>query len=156
MNWRSALWWLTYVVAAIAMQSVMPGVDLLLPAFLIALQEGRHAATLAVFASFILLQEGMGSMAFGGSLLWYIVTAILFIIGCRLFQGSSLLFVSLLSILLAVVHYAVSGMLATLQDIPWQTSILLEECFWQALVTPPLWMAAFSLRRKMIHETREQ
>ena len=156
MSWRSALWWLFYVVAAVALQASLPGLDLLLPGFLIALQERRHAATLIVAASFILLQEGMGSMAFGGSLLWYGITALLFVIGCRLFQGTSLLFISLLSVLLAVTHYAVFGMLATLQDIPWQMSHLLEECLWQAVVTPPLWQAAFSLRRKVIHETREQ
>ena len=156
MSWRRALWWVVYVTAAITLQAMMPGLDLLLPGYLIVLQERRHTASLIVAASFILLQEGMGSMAFGGSLLWYIVATVLFFIGSRPFQSTSLLFVSLLSLCLAAAHYAVFGMLATLQDVPWQPSALLGECLWQAVITPPLWLAAFSFRRKMIHEISEQ
>ena len=64
----------------------------------------------------------------------------------------ALLFVSLLSVLLAAVHYVIFGLLASLQDIPWEATLLLDECFLQALLTPLLWWAASSLRMRLKHE----
>lgn len=156
MIWLNAFWWCAYAAAAIVLQSIVPGVDMLLPGLLLAFQEGRITQMVIVGASFLLLQEGMGSMAFGGTLLWYALAAIAFFIGCRLFQSRSLLFVFLLCCLLGLAHYAVFGALATLQDIPWDSGRLMEECVLQALFTPLVWLMAQALRRNTPHEAHEQ
>jgi len=155
MIWANIGWWLVYIFMAIAMQAVLPGLDLFLPGFIIALQERRLFQTLCVGAAFILAQEGMGSMAFGGTLLWYCVTMIVYHVGCAFFQGRSLLFVFLLSCLLSGVHFIIFGVLASLQDITWEPSHLLDECFLQALLTPLVWWLASSHRKGLIHENRE-
>ena len=152
MSWANAGWWLLYAFAAISLQAAMPGVDFLLPGFIIALQERRIFQSLLVGTAFMLAQEGMGSMAFGGTLLWYAVTAIAYYASCSLFQGHSFLFIFLLACLLAGVHYIVFGLLASLQDIPWEPALLLEECFLQAVLTPFIWLIAASLRRGLKHE----
>lgn len=152
MSWADAGWWLVYAFAAISLQAGMPGLDFLLPGFIITLQERRLFQTLLIGTAFMLAQEGMGSMAFGGTLLWYAVAALAYYSGCRLFQGRSFLFISLLSVLLAAVHYVIFGLLASLQDIPWEATLLLDECFLQALLTPLLWWAASSLRMRLKHE----
>ena len=155
MSWANAGWWLLYVIAAISLQAVMPGVDFLLPGFIIALQERRIFQSLLVGVSFILVQEGMGSMAFGGMLLWYAVTALAYYVACSLFQGGSFLFVFLLATVLSGVHYIIFGFLASLQGIPWEASILIDECFFQAMLTPCIWWVASSLRRGLRHEAGE-
>lgn len=152
MSGANAGWWLLYAFAGISLQAAVPGQDFLLPGFIIALQERRPFQTLIVGLSFMLAQEGMGSMAFGSSLLWYAVTAIAFHTACSLFQGRSFLFIFLLSCLLSAAHYVIFGALASLQDIPWDPAHLLEECFLQALSTPLLWWAASSLRKGVKHE----
>lgn len=154
MSWGNTGWWLVYAFSAIALQAAFPGLDLLYPGFLILLQERRLFQTLCVGTLFLLAQEGMGSMAFGGTLLWYGLTAIAFYASCGLFQGSSFLFVLLLGSVLSGVHYVIFGVLANLQDIPWEPSALLDECFLQALLTPCVWWAASSLRRGSNHEDR--
>lgn len=154
MTWLNVGWWFCYCVAGIALQALMPGLDFLLPGFILALQERRPAQTLAVGGLFLLIQEGMGSMAFGGTLLWYTVAAILYHVGCSLFQGSSVLFVFLLGCLLSGVHYLIFALLATLQDIPWHPSLLLDECLFQAFFIPLGWWTACILRRMVIHEAR--
>ena len=89
---------------------------------------------------------------FGGTLLWYAVTAAAFYAACSLFQGRSFLFIFLLSALLSGVRYVIFGFLSTLQDIPWEPALLLDECFLQALLTPFIWAAASALRRGVKHE----
>ena len=156
MSWASAGWWLCYAFVAISLQALMPGLDFLLPGFILALQERNFPQILAVGALFVLFQEGMGSMAFGGTLLWYALAAITFHVGCGLLQGTGFLFVSLFGILLSCTHYVIFALLTTLQDIPWNSSLLFDECLFQALFTPWVWWVASALRRKVIHEDRNR
>ncbi len=155
MSWANAGWWTLYAFAAISVQAVLPGLDFLLPGFIVALQERRPFQTVFIGAAFVLAQEGMGSMAFGGMLLWYAVTALLYFAACSLFQGGSFLFIFLLSCLLSGVHYVLFGTLATLQDIPWEPASLLDECFFQAVLTPCIWWVATSLRGDLSREAGE-
>ena len=156
MSWASAGWWLCYAFVGIALQALMPGLDFLLPGFILALQERRISQVLAVGALFVMVQEGMGSMAFGGTLLWYALAAIAFYVGCGLLQGTGFLFVTLFGMALSCVHYFIFALLATLQDIPWDSALLFDECLFQALFTPWVWWVAAILRRGVLHEVRNQ
>ena len=156
MSWINVGWWLCYAFAGITLQALMPGLDFLLPGFILALQERRYPQILAVGACFVLLQEGMGSMAFGGTLLWYALAAIAFHVGCGLLQGTGFLFVTLFGILLSCAHYVVFALLTTLQDIPWEPSLLFDECVFQALFTPWVWLVAAILRKRALHEDRNR
>jgi hypothetical protein len=152
MSCANAGWWLAYAFAAISMQVALPGVDFLLPGLFIAFQERRLFQTLLIGTGFMMAQEGMGSMAFGGTLLWYAVAAVAYYAACSLFQGRSFLFVLLLSLLLSGVRYVIFIFLARLQDIPWEAALLLDECFLQAVLTPFVWLIAAALRRGKKHE----
>lgn len=156
MSWINAAWWICYASMGIALQALMPGLDFLLPGFILALQERNYAQVSAVGAFFVLLQEGMGSMSFGGTLLWYALAAIAFYVGSVLLQGTGFLFVTLFGILLCCAHYGIFVLLSTLQDIPWQPSLLFDECLFQALFTPVVWLAAAMLRKRAVHEDRNQ
>ena len=81
MNWANIGWWVAYACIAIVLQSRAPGLDFLLPGFILAIQERNGAQFLWVAVFFLLLQEGMGNMAFGGTLLWYALAVFLFRLG---------------------------------------------------------------------------
>lgn len=152
MNWLNPLWWFLYAIAAIAMQSWLPGLDFLLPGFLIALQEMQTIQTLCIGMLFVVLQEGMGNLAFGGVMLLFVFAVVLFYSGCRLFQGRNFLFIMLLGIVLAILRYMIFTVFCHLQDFPVNTEALWDECFFQAFFTPFVWWGASSLRRVVKHE----
>ena len=134
------------------MQNLLNLQKIMVLSFILALQERRLFQTLFIGIAFMMAQEGMGSMAFGGTLLWYAVAAVAYFMACSLFQGRSFLFILLLAILLSGVRYVIFGFLANLQGIPWEPSLLLDECFLQAVLTPFLWALASALRRGVKHE----
>ncbi len=152
MNWRNLLWWFMSSAAAVVMQAVFPGLDFMLPLFLLAVQEKKLIQTCCAGVWFILLQEGMGCLAFGGTAALYALTVILFFSGSRLFQGRNLLFVVLLGIVLAWTHYALYVLLCRLQDFPYDPDVLAAECIGQMFVTPFVWWGAGSLRRILKNE----
>ena len=154
MNWVNIGWWALYACIAIVLQSVVSGMDFLLPGFILAIQE-RNAVQFAwVTVFFLLLQEGMGSMAFGGALLWYALTVLLFYVGHSLFEAENFLFIFLLSACLGAAHYVVFSIMAGLQDIPVRAQALLDESVVQALLTPFLWRLAHYSRRFIHREDR--
>ena len=71
MNWRNLVWWGGYASIGISLQAVLPGLDFLLPGLIRAIQERKKAQFLWVAALFLLIQEGTGSMLFGGTLVSY-------------------------------------------------------------------------------------
>ncbi len=155
MLWRNVAWWLLYSFSAAAMQAVFPGLDFFLPGFLLALQEQRPIQSLCVGIWFILLQEGMGSLAFGGTALMYALTVIFFYSGCQFFQGRNFLFVVLLGAILAAIRYVLFPLLCRLQDFPVRMDMLFNECLLQVFLTPFAWWGARSLRGSVKHEAGE-
>ena len=153
MNWRNAVWWILYSMLAIALQSLLPGLDFLLPGFLVSVQERQPVQTACVGIWFVLLQEGMGNLAFGGVVLTFIVTIIFFYSGCTLFQGRNFLFVSLIGILLSAFRYVLFTLLCRLQEFPVNADVLLDECLFQAFFTPFVWWGASSLRYVVKNES---
>ena len=154
MNWANIGWWVAYACIAIVLQSRAPGLDFMLPGFILAIQERNGAQFLWVAVFFLLLQEGMGNMAFGGTLLWYALAVFLFRLGHNLFEAESFLFIFLLSGCLGVTHYLVFSIMAGLQGIPVHPQTLMDESVFQALFTPFLWRLAHYSRRFIHREDR--
>lgn len=152
MKWRNVFWWTGFIFCAVALQSLMPGLDFLLPGILLSLQERRHEQTFILCVSFILLQEGMGSIAFGSTLLLYSIAVLLYSCGCSLFHGRSFLFMVLLGAALSPVRFLISRLMAELQFIPWEEESLIDVCLVQAALTPAVCFAASRLRRRCLIE----
>jgi hypothetical protein len=152
MNWRNLLWWVFCSAGSVILQSCFPGLDFMLPFFLLAIQERKLIQTICTGIWFVLLQEGMGSFAFGGTAVLYSFAVILFFSGSRLFQGKNFLYVVFLGIVLAWVHYALYAMLCSLQNFPFRHELLTAECVCQMFVTPFVWWIANSLRRMVKNE----
>ena len=144
------LWWIAFFVLGLALQQAVPGTDVLVAGLFLALQERRLVQIGLVLLALILIQEGVGTLDFGVSLLWYLCVITLFFIGRWMFETENWLFVLLLSGCLGAAHYGVLWIMTRLQFIPLDTTRLLDESILQALLTPFIWQFCMMARRWVV------
>ncbi len=144
------LWLFCFIPLAIVVQGFVPGVDVLVVALIILLQEKEYVFSAWVMLLFVLLQEGMGTLAFGGAVLWYGGLFLLFFCGKIFFEARNVFFLLLFSIVLGIMHVLLLLMLAPLQNLTLNVPTLLHEAFMQALCILLLWFPMVWLRRRML------
>ncbi len=147
MNIRACLWWALFFPIAIMLQSSIPALDVLLIGLVLVLQERKYKDLFWLLPLLILLQEGIGSRAFGGMILWYFSVILLFVVGRWLFEVQNVLFVLLMAIFLGGMHFALVYLLAPLQDLYVNVHTLAEESVIQAAFIPIAWWVAAFTRR---------
>jgi hypothetical protein len=146
---RLLLWWGMFTVAGVWLQNLVPGVDFLMPGIVICLQENLLVWGGWLVLLWILLQEGTGSLAFGAALLCY-GGLVGFYIGLRCyFEPENIVFIVLLSTLLAFWHFILGIGLASLQDLSISSSTLLKESMVQLAVFPAVWLLGTLVYRKL-------
>ena len=146
-------WWILFILAGIWAQRFVAGVDFLAPGLIICLQEGKikHALWLALVL--ILLQEGMGGLAFGAGILWYGALTVFFFIGRWLFESKNLLFILIIGAGMGVWHFFLVQMMASLQDMVASPGPLFMESVLQAVVFSVQWVFVHSLYKRWVrHE----
>lgn len=143
------VWWAIFIVGAILLQQLIPGVDALAPGFLLSLQERKPWQTLWLFLLFSLVQEGTGSMHYGGSLLWYGGQALFFWIGQRFFVAENVVFVLLLALFIGAYHAVLTIFMCALQETPVEYMQLLHESLIQTLIIPLIWGLAYYYRPRV-------
>ena len=144
------IWWAAFLCCGLIMESLLPGIDILLIGLIIALQEGKLSQIFWVFLAVILLQEGIGALPFGASILSYSLLVLIFYGGRALLEQENILFVLLVAVSAGVGHYIFTQAMAALQGISLPGGRLALESLTQALILPPLWILAFVLRGKMV------
>ncbi len=145
MNVRAGVWWALFIPLAIMIQARFPALDALLIGLILILQERRYKSLLWLLPLLILVQEGIGSRAFGGMVLWYCMIIVLFAVGRWLFEVQNILFVLLISVCLGALHFSLVYLLAPLQDLPVDIHLLTHESVVQAAFVPlAWWIAAFT------------
>lgn len=155
MTLRNLFWWAAFFVVGICVQQQAPGVDVLVVGLLIALQERKIVQAVLVALGLICIQEGVGSLDFGSSVLWYLLVIGLFFTGRWLFETENWLFVLLLSVCLGAVHGGLFLLMARLQYVSVEMPLLLDECILQALLVAVVWKCSMWLRRWLVpHEDR--
>ncbi len=138
-------WWTVYTIVAVWLQTLLPGVDFLASGLVLSLQErpGPQTAFLAVL--WVLLQEGMGTMAFGYGLMWFGVLALAYLGGQWLFEARSFLFMCLLGIMLGIGHPLLAFFLGSLQGVVLPLKELALEGLFQTVLFPVVWYVARTL-----------
>ena len=144
------LWWVAFFVFGLALQQALPGTDVLVAGLFLALQERRPFQLAVVLLALILVQEGVGTLDFGTSVLWYLLVITLFFIGRWMFETENWLFVLLLSGCIGLAHYGVIWLMTRLQFIPLDTTQLLDESILQALLTPFVSQCSMMARRWVV------
>ncbi len=137
------LWWGAYIIGALIIQHQIPGVDALVPGFLLSLQEKKFWQSFWLFVIFVLIQEGAGSLQFGSAVLWYGGQVAFFHVSQRFFVADNLLFVFILSIVLGVYHALLTLFMCAVQGLPVEYLPLLHESIIQTLLIPLIWGVAY-------------
>jgi hypothetical protein len=146
-NFRNIFWWTCFMAAAIALQAAVPGLDVLTVGLIILLQERDYKNMLWLLPLFILLQEGMGTRAFGAVIVWYAAVIALFKMGRWLFEVENFIFVFLLSACLGAAYYAVAWLMAPLQNLPFNVQDTMDTSLIQAIFVPFAWRLLVATRR---------
>lgn len=133
------LWWLTFTVTCIWGQSVVPGVDLLAPGLVILLQNNKRVPALWMVLLWVPLQDGMGNLASGYSIMWYCLVVLFFHSGRWLFEARSVLFMVLIGMALGVLHIGLTYAMVSLQFMSFPMERVLWEGLIQAVIFPVEW-----------------
>ncbi|MEW5774053.1 MAG: hypothetical protein AB1916_11085 [Thermodesulfobacteriota bacterium] len=149
------LFWLVFILAGIWAQRFAPGVDCLAPALIVCLQQRRASATFWLAAAFIVLQEGMGSLAFGFLILWYAGLLLLYLVGRWLFESRNLLFIFIIGAFLGVWRFFLVRMMASLQDMVADQDRLALECALQAVLFTLEWGLLFFIYKRCVRHDDE-
>ena len=142
------LWWATYIAGALMVQQSIPGVDALVPGFLLSLQEKKHWQSFWLFCIFVLIQEGSGSLTFGSAILWYGGQVLLFRVSQRVFVAENILFVLMLSASLGAYHFLLTWLMCSVQKLPLEYALLVRESLLQSVIIPVIWGLAYFSRPK--------
>lgn len=138
-------WWLLYTFVGVWAQHFFPGMDFLAPGLLVSLQEERRGTIIWLTVCWILLQEGMGSLFFGSTLLWYGCLILAFHLGRGLFSSTSVTLMCLLGAFLGALHFLFTLMIMRLEVMAFPFERVLFEAVLQAALTPILWWVAHQL-----------
>lgn len=149
-QWANLAWWLCFIALAICVQTLAPGLDVLVVGLIILLQEDDYRDMLWLTPLFILLQEGMGTRPFGAMIIWYAATVAIFKVGRWLFETENFLFIFLLSACLGGAYFLVAWMMAPLQNITFNVQDTLDKSLIQAIFMPFAWKALSALRPKRV------
>lgn len=151
----AVVFWVVFGMLGVWIQFFAPGLDALAPGLVVSLQREHWSRTFWLLLAWILVQEGVGSMAFGGVIMIYGLLVGGFILGCRLFDEANPLFMLLLglgySLLLIVGQYILAG----LQDVLLPSRQLLHVFLAQSFYFVAAWFIAHRLYgRKVVRRVR--
>ena len=153
--WKNVFWWVCFIVIAICVQAIAPGLDVLVVGLIILLQEKDWRGMLWLVPLFVLLQEGMGTRPFGPVIVWYAATIVIFKLGRWLFETDNFLFIFLLSACLGAAYYGVAWLMAPLQNLAFNVGDTLDKSLVQAIFMPFAWRLLTATRMKREPEPEE-
>ncbi len=141
----SAIWWTAFTLAGIWCQGLLPGIDCLAPGLVISLYDENTPTTITLAAIWIILQEGMGTLAFGYAAIWYSLLVLFFLFTHKLFKPKSLLFICLAGGFLAVLKVILTLSLLSLESKSLPLGKVFLDSLFQAASFPAIWFAAHEL-----------
>lgn len=147
---RAGIFWVMFTGAGVWLQFFLPGVDVLVPGLLVSMQREKAGATFWLAAVWVLLQEGMGNLPFGGLALYYVIVATAFWIGCRAFECDNFPFICLFGLVAAAARFLILAGVGGLADIELPLYAMLGEGLKQAVVFPLVWLAGGKLHSRFV------
>lgn len=151
---RPFIWWFLFTIGAIWAQSFMPGIDFMASAIIVCLQLERLRQAVWLTIAFIILQEGMGTLAFGAGLLWYGMLYLLYFVGRWLFESKNMLFVFFIGVSLGAWHFVLVQIMGQLEDLPVLAERLVWESAMQAAVFTLEWGVIYLIFKRLQPDER--
>ena len=136
----SAFWWACFSFLAIWVQKIVPGVDFLAPGLLLCIQLEKKYHIVWLILIWSLVQDGIGGLPFGYSVLWYSSILVLYRCGAMFFDVQSMMFALLCGVVLGALHPALTAMMSMLADMVWVPDRYIFEGILQAVIFPVEWL----------------
>jgi len=111
------VWWAGYLVLALWGQEISGGFDFLTPGLLVCLQTGRWWTVVWMTVLWVLVQEGIGNLAFGVAVLFYAGMFAFFLLTKWLLEPENPLFILFFSLVLSVWAWVVLSGAISFQEI---------------------------------------
>lgn len=143
------LFWLIYSICALWGQFFVPSADFFLPALLLALQDDDSVQLFWVASIAILLQEGMGSLAFGSVVLLYGTLIFFFHIFQWYVKIRTYLFVLLFAFCATLLHNVVLVLFCFLQDFDYRHLLSVQQSFLYFVTIPLVWQFCIFIKQKV-------
>ncbi len=144
----NSIWWLIFILLAIIGQMLFAGLDFLIIGFIILLQEQDVKQLVIIAPILFFLHEGISTLSFGSTILWY-VTAFTFLIIARfIFEVENFLFMFLFSSALCFAQVGLLAFMARLEGIDYHLNYVLDLSVLQALTMPVIWYLLKFIRPK--------
>jgi len=116
-NILARLFWPLFLVIAVWLQLLFPGVDFFAAGIMLCLQREGAGKVVLLTLVCVLIQEGSGFFAFGASILRYGSLIGLFLLGRKFFEAGSPAFILLLGMMFSGIHFFSMKTMAGLQDL---------------------------------------
>lgn len=136
----SILWWATFTFAGLWAQKMVPGIDFLAPGILLCVQLNKKTHVFWLILVWSLVQDGIGGLPFGYSIIWYLSILVLYRGGEMFFDVHSIMFALLCGCLLGVLHPGLTMMMSLLADMAFVPDRYIYEGILQAVIFPFEWL----------------
>lgn len=137
---RSFLWWTVFTCLAVWAQKLLPGIDFMAPGLLLCIQFDKRRQAVWLILIWSLIQDGIGGLPFGYSIIWYLSIVALYRCGEMFFDVQSMMFTLLCGALLGLLHPLLTGVMSMLADMVFTPDRYLYEGIVQALIFPVEWL----------------
>jgi len=101
------VWWAGYLVISLWAQELSGGFDFLTPGLLVCMQSGQWWSAAWMALVWVLVQEGVGSLVFGVSILFYAGMFAFFLLSRWLLEPENPLFILFFSLILSIWSWCV-------------------------------------------------
>ncbi len=136
---KTIIWWTIYTILGIWLQRFIPGLDCFAPALAGCLYLGLFKTTFWLTLIWIIIQEGVGGLAFGFTLLFY-GGIVLFFLGSKLIftQNTALFFIGA-SFYSAGLYFVTIQIMTSLQELNVPIYLIVQNSMLTLIFFPILW-----------------
>ena len=153
---RNITYWLVFTVVCIWLESFIPGVHFFAPGVIVFLQTRRIQDLFWFGLLWVVLQEGVGSLAFGGTVFFYGGLILFFFMAQSFFAVHSPVFILGLSVFSGGMHLFEIMLMTRLQEIAVPLDQILSESLLTTALFPVIWGVIMLTRLRWVPEHHVQ
>lgn len=148
----NTVWWIVFLIAGIILQATFPGLDALILGVLLLLEEKDYRRLVCIVPAVILLQDGMGTQAFGSAMLCIALCALLYRLSSGIASASRIGFYLFLSLAMGGIRIFLDWLFATLEDTAFVAEQLFHEGAAEAVYLFIGWIVLRHLRQECVQQ----
>ena len=144
----ASIFWPVYTIACIWFQSFLPGLDCFAPALIVCLHLKHYRTVFWLGLIWLLINEGVGSFAFGASLVWYVGLILFFFAVQVFFSSRHIYFVFVVALFAGIWQFFVYFSMVNLQELVVQKETLLANSVLTVTLFPVVWLVIQGLLKQ--------